>query len=95
MCWGRSLVTGTALPTDADKRVTQIGQHKCGAADRAEQKCARQRSQRDGGRDSWRPADFGEMHVLDDKTARKVPKKMQGRLLSQQEAKALLERICM
>ena len=42
-----------------------------------------------------KPADFGEMHVLDDKTARKVPKKMQGRLLSQQEARALLERICM
>lgn len=37
------------------------------------------------------PRDFVEMHALDDKTARKVPKRMQGRLLSQQEAKALLK----
>jgi hypothetical protein len=39
------------------------------------------------------PADFMEMHALEDKTARKVPKKMKGRLLSQGEAKALLERM--
>lgn len=39
------------------------------------------------------PADFVEMHVLDEKTARKVPKKMQGRLLSQREAKSLLKKL--
>lgn len=39
------------------------------------------------------PADFVEMHTLDDKTARKVPKAMQGRLLSPKEVAALLERL--
>lgn len=37
--------------------------------------------------------DFVEIHELDEKTARKVPAKMTGRVLSQREAKALLETI--
>jgi hypothetical protein len=39
------------------------------------------------------PDTFKEAHELDGKTARKVPKAMTGRALSQREAKALLETI--
>lgn len=39
------------------------------------------------------PADFVEMHTLDQATARKVPKTMRGRLLSQDDTAALLERM--
>jgi hypothetical protein len=36
---------------------------------------------------------FSAIHELDEKTARKIPKKMIGRGLSQREATALLKRI--
>jgi hypothetical protein len=37
--------------------------------------------------------EFAEMHQLDEKTAKTVPKKMIGRGLSQEEAQALLARM--
>ena len=39
------------------------------------------------------PGTFLEAHALDAKTARKVPKAMTGRVLSQKEAAALLRRL--
>ena len=39
------------------------------------------------------PADFVEMHALDDATARKIPKTMRGRLLTQEEVRSWLDRM--
>ena len=39
------------------------------------------------------PADFVEMHALDDATARKIPKTMRGRLLTQEEVQSWLDRM--
>jgi hypothetical protein len=39
------------------------------------------------------PGDFQEGHELDDKTAKKVPKAMIGRVLSCKEATALLRKL--
>jgi hypothetical protein len=39
------------------------------------------------------PGAFQEGHELDDKTAKKVPKDMIGRLLSRKEATALLRKL--
>ena len=39
------------------------------------------------------PGEFQEGHELDDKTAKKLPKGMIGRLLSRKEATALLKRL--
>jgi len=38
-------------------------------------------------------ADFVEMHALDDATARKIPKTMRGRLLTQEEVQSWLDRM--
>jgi hypothetical protein len=39
------------------------------------------------------PGEFQEGHELDDKTAKKVPKRMIGRVLSRKEATALLTKL--
>jgi hypothetical protein len=39
------------------------------------------------------PGEFQEGHELDDKTAKKVPKAMIGRLMSREEATALLRKL--
>ena len=39
------------------------------------------------------PADFVEMHALDDATARRIPKTMRGRLLTQEEVQSWLDRM--